>query len=754
LNDHPTHGEPTESQTTSGQSVSKKLSLEATAPPSPVPGYRLTRFLGSGAFGQVWVGRNLNTGRDVAVKFYLHRGGVNWSLLSREVKNLVQLSADRYVVQVLEVGWDADPPYYVMELITGGSLEDRLRGRGPLPVSEAVELFRKICIGLNHCHAKGVLHCDIKPANILLGEDNEPRLADFGQSRMSHEQTPALGTLFYMAPEQADLNSTPDAGWDVYAVGAIMYRLLTGNVPYRDAAVVQKLDTAESLQKRLLHYRQAITAAPPPSDHFKRPGVDRALGKIVSKCVAVDPEHRYWNIQQILEDLKRRDQARSKRPLMLLGLVGPLLVFLATLFFGTRSIQQASQRTMNALRTEAYGANQLAAAFAARTLESEIERYFRLTRDESRRESFVDSLKRTLNSDQVSELLDQIAAAGTPSDTHLGGPARDQLLQNPIRQQLDGLLEERLQRYLGNDPQARRPRLATMFVTDARGTIIGFAADEPVLLEKNSVGKNFSYRTYFHGGHVDLPPSDVEIGTIAPLGSTHLSSAFLSTATGFWKVAVSTPIRFSEDSAGPPDAMFVVTINLGDFELLQSEQGANQVAVLVEARQGAEQGTILQHPLMDQLREQGIKMLGQKYQMPAEMFRRLLVRGDDIDYLDPLARGKHGQAYQGAWIAAMQPVRVPGQRDPTTPAAGDESDLDAKNDTDLLVLVQYRLEKVLQPVERMQRALLLEGSAALGSILIVTFTLWWLVRRANRLGNESTTDSLTADQMTQTMQAP
>ena len=80
--------------------------MEATTPPADVPGYRLTKFLGAGAFGQVWVGRDLNTGRDVAVKFYLHRGGVNWSLLSREVKNLVQMSADRYVVQVLEVGWD------------------------------------------------------------------------------------------------------------------------------------------------------------------------------------------------------------------------------------------------------------------------------------------------------------------------------------------------------------------------------------------------------------------------------------------------------------------------------------------------------------------------------------------------------------------------------------------------------------------------------------------------------------------------
>ena len=282
--------DPTEQQTDEGLSTSQKLSMQATTPPANVPGYRLTQFLGAGAFGQVWVGRDLNTGRDVAVKFYLHRGGVNWSLLSREVKNLVQLSADRYVVQVLEVGWDAEPPYYVMELISGGSLEDLLQTRGRLPLQEAVEMFRRICIGLNRCHAKGVLHCDIKPANILLGDDNEPRLADFGQSRLSDDQTPALGTLFYMAPEQAHLSAAPDASWDVYAVGAIMYRLLTGQPPYRADDIVEQLDTAGSLEKRLNRYREAIHSSPPPSRHLQRDEVDRMLGRIVSRCLAPDPQ--------------------------------------------------------------------------------------------------------------------------------------------------------------------------------------------------------------------------------------------------------------------------------------------------------------------------------------------------------------------------------------------------------------------------------------------------------------------------------
>ncbi len=716
--------------------------MEATSPPSEVPGYRLTRFLGSGAYGQVWVGRNLNTGRDVAVKFYLHRGGVNWSLLSREVKNLVQLSADRYVVQVLEVGWDADPPYYVMELITGGSLEDRLQVSGVLATDEAVELFQKICIGLNHCHAKGVLHCDVKPANILLGDENEPRLADFGQSRLSHEQTPALGTLFYMAPEQADLNSTPDASWDVYAVGAIMYRLLTGQPPYRDETVVEQIDTAGSLQKRLSHYRQAIIEAPPPDGHLRRAGVDRAIGKIVSKCLAVNPDDRYSNIQQILDDLERREQSRSRLPLMLLGIVGPLLVLLATSFFGSRSIQSASTSTMSALRNEAFGSNRLAATFAARTLESEIERYFELTQDETSNSGFLQQLSETLQTPEVETLLKEIAGLGTAGKTHREVELRDRFLDLGVRQQLDKLLAARLKRYTDQDPFIRRPRLATMFVTDRLGTIISIAYDEPVPQAKTSVGRNYCYRTYYHGGSADLPKDSTEIGTIQPLKYTHLSAAFQSTATGLWKVAVSTPIRF-DDQQFEPDAMFVVTINLGDFELLQSEQGANQVAVLVEARKGSEQGTILQHPLMDARRIAGRKMVGEKYQMSPSDFKQLLERRADIDYVDPLARTEDGKAYAGKWIAAMQPVRVP----------RDEEQLqESETQADLLVLVQYRLEKVLEPVKQMTNALLIEGAAALGSILIVTFTVWWLVRRTKHAGTEKKHTTGLSQELIETME--
>src|SRR6188508_2761680 len=120
-----TSSDYTEQQTATDQQRSKDLSLQRTRPPTEVPGYQTQRFIGAGAYGEVWA-------------------GVDRSLLAREVEKLRFLSADRYVVQLLDVGWDAEPPYYVMEYIEHGSLDDWLSQHGPMTVSQSVELFRDV----------------------------------------------------------------------------------------------------------------------------------------------------------------------------------------------------------------------------------------------------------------------------------------------------------------------------------------------------------------------------------------------------------------------------------------------------------------------------------------------------------------------------------------------------------------------------------------------------------------------------------
>ena len=196
--------------------------------------------------------------------------------------------------------------------------------------------------------------------------------------------------------------------------------------------------------------------------------------------------------------------------------------------------------------------------------------------------------------------------------------------------------------------------------------------------------------------------------------------------------------------------MFVVTVNLGDFDLLQSRYGVNQVAVLVEARPGPTQGTIMQHPMIEARRRSGADVAGDRYQIPPALMSKLF-DGSDVDYLDPLSEVDGGEPYEGQWIAAMQPVALPegsmrrnrmasrgaSNEPPAMPMEQEEvafpdvklgKDSDAEK-TDLLVLVQYRLQKVISPVSGMRSALLLEGAFAVVSIVFVTLGLWLIVRR-------------------------
>ncbi len=728
----PVAGDQTQQQSLGEQLSAERLSLQSTVPPAILPGYRLERFLGAGTFGQVWYGHSLNTGRPVAIKFYLHRGGVNWSLLAREVKNLVQLSADRSIVQVLDVGWDSEPPYYVMEYLSNGSLEDLLRRRGRLPVPQAVEMFRRICLGLNHCHGKGVLHCDLKPANVLLDDDQNPRLADFGQSRMSHDQTPSLGTLFYMAPEQANLEAIPDARWDVYALGVILYRMLTGKVPHRDEPLVRQIDTAGSLPRRLQHYREAIIKDGAPTSHRTRRGVDRSLGLIVDRCLAPDANQRFANVQQVLASLDRRDEIKARRPLMLLGIVGPLLLLLATFVFAARSVSGASRNVTEALRTEARGSNALAARFAARTLENELQRYFQAVDRETLHGETRRELANVIRSPELSSLRIELATRRP------GEEGRLRFLRHPDRVAFDRLLQERLARYAKSASNAR-PAIATMFITDALGTIVAIAYDESVSDEQNSLGRNFAYRTYFHGGQHELPRSTA-VDSIRPLIRPHLSSAFQSTATNQWKVAFSAPIFLdAADGVGPPEVagVFVATTNLGDFELMRAADNGGQLAVVIDAREGELRGTVLQHPLMDLQQADSTVELNRRYQVDSEVLDRLIA-GQDVDYDDPLATAPDGgEAYSGGWLAAVAPVALPESvRDDGTET------LPKPGTTDLLVLVQYRLSKVFEPVGEMKRQLLVEGTLAGLTIVLIIFLMWYYV---NRISDQPVTDDGPAD---------
>jgi eukaryotic-like serine/threonine-protein kinase len=691
--------DPTQIQQGEERLVSREMSLKRGRPPTQVPGYEPERFLGMGAYGEVWVAVERNTGRRVAIKFYSHRGGLDWSLLSREVEKLAFLFADRYVVQLLAVGWDSTPPYYVMEYLEKGSLADRLQ-HGPLPVEEAVELFRGIAIGLVHAHGKGVLHCDLKPANILLDQDNKPRLADFGQSRLSNEQTPALGTMFYMAPEQADLEAVPDARWDVYALGALLYCMLTGSPPHRSGETAEEFDRTPDLRERLERYRLFIEQAPPPESHRQCRGVDSPLADIVDRCLAFDPRRRFPNVQAVLSALDDRAARRARRPMMVLGAVGPALLLAVVAWFAWQGFSAAMNESDAALTDRALKSNGFAAKYAAQTAAKEVELRFLMVEQVARDDRFKEAIQKALEKPEFAETLKKLADPGL-SD------AERESLQQKFRDDPDRKKIQKCFRSL--IPESFKPlpyeEVASWFFCDAQGVS---TARVP---EASTIGKNFAWRSFFHGGPRDMDES-WRPETADHLKETRLSAVFRSQATSRWAVAFSTPV-FDDSPEKKFLGVVAMTMELGRLIDLQLREGEEQFAVLVELRPGDNTSVVLQHPLFN-------KMIA-KYGKLDDRFKNYRVTADNLPnvperqeyYVDPLGADKDGEElYHRHWLARMEPVKVYGK------------------DTGWVVIVQEAYKPAIGYTLRdLRNGLFRYGIAALAMITLVIAALWiWTLK--------------------------
>ncbi|OHB74989.1 MAG: hypothetical protein A2W31_15660 [Planctomycetes bacterium RBG_16_64_10] len=683
----------------------QQLSLQRNRPPTDVPGYEPERFLGAGAYGEVWVAIDRNTGRRVAIKFYTHRGGLDWTLVSREVEKLVFLSADRYVVQLLDVGWEADPPYYVMEYLEHGSLDDRLRSGGVLPVADAVALFRDVAVGLLHAHGKGVLHCDLKPANLLLDQDGKPRLADFGQSRLSHEQAPALGTLFYMAPEQADLTAMPDARWDVYALGALLHTMLTGSPPHRSDAATTEIETASNLEERLARYRRYIERQPPPSRHRQVPGVDRALAEIVNRCLEVDPQLRYPTAQAVIEALDRRQARRARRPLVVLGAVGPALLLLVMGLAAWWALQTIVSQADTALTRKALESKLFATQLAAKVAANDLERLCRAVEQVAHDAQLIELLATAVSDPTLGPLRQLLNRPDTgTADRTVSETTREQMRRHRQVQ----ALQEHLNHLL-KDPQL--PRVASWFVDDPQGLQL---ARSP--WNDKTVGANWAWRTYFHGQPDDQPPS-WRPPPGEHLRQTHLSSAFLSQATSHWILGVSTPV-YSTSGNHEFLGVAALTVEVGseDFGVhVRHQDGKDdgqQFAVLVDWRNSRHKGLVVQHPLLEQLDTLPQRFadykVGDGNLPPADVASAMQMRYDD-----PLAQDPRGAAYEGPWLAVSAPVYL---RD---------------RESGLRVIVQGRHEEAIGPtLEQLQTSLSYIGLAALACMLIVWTSLWSVGARA------------------------
>jgi WD40 repeat protein len=284
-----------------------------------IPGYEILQELGRGGMGVVYKARQLGLERVVALKMILAgpaARAVDVTRFRSEVEAVARVQHPN-LVQIYEIGEHQGRPYYSMEYVSGGDLAEQADGK-PQPARAAAELVETLAWAIHAVHQQGIVHRDLKPANILLVDggrgtgDSEkpespstvhcppftPKITDFGLAkRLDTEQGPTLsqhilGTPNYMAPEQAEGRSKHvSAATDVYALGAILYELLTGRPPFQSETV---LDTIS----------QVIHLDPVPPRRLL-PTVPRDLETICLKCLHKVPGRRYASAQALAEDLQR-----------------------------------------------------------------------------------------------------------------------------------------------------------------------------------------------------------------------------------------------------------------------------------------------------------------------------------------------------------------------------------------------------------------------------------------------------------------
>ncbi len=250
------------------------------------PAYEILRMLGRGGMGAVYLARQISLNRLVAIKLLpadMNEGEVNFAeRFKNEAQAMAQLNHPG-IVAVYDFGQTANGLLYiVMEYIEGTDVQLMMASQGRLHSAHAMAITAHVCDALQYAHTRGIIHRDIKPSNIMVSNDGVVKVADFGLAKMSHSDTTgltqsgvAMGTLHFMAPEALTLGTAVDLRADIYAVGVMLYQMLTGKLP------------------------QGMFELP----SFQVPGLDPRYDRIVARALRDDRELRYQAALELRHDL-------------------------------------------------------------------------------------------------------------------------------------------------------------------------------------------------------------------------------------------------------------------------------------------------------------------------------------------------------------------------------------------------------------------------------------------------------------------
>jgi serine/threonine-protein kinase len=257
--------------------------------------YRVATKIATGGTSTVYRGLDTRLDRPVALKVMDSRYAGDEQFLTRfqlEARSVARLK-DPGLVAVYDQGLDARHPFLVMELVEGGTLRELLTERGPMPPHAVAAVLRPVLGGLAAAHRAGLVHRDVKPENVLISDEGDVKIVDFGLVRAVAEAgitstSVILGTAAYLSPEQVkDGNASPRS--DVYGVGIVAYELLTGQTPFSG-------DTSLSVA-----YQRLDTDVPPPSGVIT--GVPAQFDELVERATARDPADRYADAQEMGAEL-------------------------------------------------------------------------------------------------------------------------------------------------------------------------------------------------------------------------------------------------------------------------------------------------------------------------------------------------------------------------------------------------------------------------------------------------------------------